>query len=46
MSQCNEGARNTERVEDMWRLSRSVVIPPAIRGVPELGPALARRDRR
>ncbi|XP_032513637.2 rho guanine nucleotide exchange factor 19 isoform X3 [Danaus plexippus] len=46
VSQCNEGARNTERVEDMWRLSRSVVIPPAIRGVPELGPALARRDRR
>ncbi|XP_047528227.1 uncharacterized protein LOC125064947 isoform X5 [Vanessa atalanta] len=46
VSQCNEGARNTERVEEMWRVARDIHVPPALRRAPELGPALSRRDRR
>ncbi|KAG7306945.1 hypothetical protein JYU34_007069 [Plutella xylostella] len=45
VSQCNEGARNTERAEEMWRLSRAIEFPPHVRAPPALGPALRRRDR-
>ncbi|KAL4714041.1 hypothetical protein ACJJTC_008395 [Scirpophaga incertulas] len=43
---CNEGARNTERIEEMWRLSRVVQFPPSVKNAPVLGPACGRRDRR
>ncbi|XP_073944417.1 ephexin isoform X3 [Choristoneura fumiferana] len=46
VSQCNEGARNTERVEEMWRLCRAIEFPPSMRDPPNLGPACSRRDRR
>ncbi|XP_048479568.1 uncharacterized protein LOC105383149 isoform X3 [Plutella xylostella] len=45
VSQCNEGARNTERAEEMWRLCRAIEFPPHVRAPPALGPALRRRDR-
>ncbi|KAG6448704.1 uncharacterized protein LOC115442575 isoform X2 [Manduca sexta] len=46
VSQCNEGARNTERVEEMFRLSQIIEFPPSMRDPPLLGPACGRRDRR
>ncbi|XP_045785650.1 uncharacterized protein LOC123881112 isoform X3 [Maniola jurtina] len=46
VSQCNEGARNTERVEELWRVASDIHVPPALRHAPDLGPALSRRDRR
>ncbi|XP_072944408.1 uncharacterized protein [Epargyreus clarus] len=46
VSQCNEGARNTERVEEMWRLARAIEFPPAVHDPPDLGPACSRRDRK
>ncbi|XP_026742654.1 rho guanine nucleotide exchange factor 5 isoform X1 [Trichoplusia ni] len=46
VSQCNEGARNTERIEEMFRLSKIIEFPPNIRDPPSLGPAISRRDRR
>ncbi|XP_028172175.1 ephexin-1 isoform X2 [Ostrinia furnacalis] len=46
VSQCNEGARNTERVEEMFRLAQIIEFPPHIRDSPLLGPACGRRDRR
>ncbi|XP_028035521.1 uncharacterized protein LOC114246952 isoform X2 [Bombyx mandarina] len=46
VQQCNEGARNTERVEEMYRLARVIEFPAGVRHPPDLGPALARRDRR
>nr|XP_049695399.1 uncharacterized protein LOC110372689 isoform X2 [Helicoverpa armigera] len=46
VSQCNEGARNTERIEEMWRLCRSIEFPAHVRQPPALGPACSRRDRR
>nr|XP_034839810.1 uncharacterized protein LOC117995876 isoform X2 [Maniola hyperantus] len=46
VSQCNEGARNTERVEELWRVASDILVPPALRHAPDLGPALSRRDRR
>lgn len=46
VSQCNEGARNTERIEEMYRLAASIEFPPNIRGAPALGPACGARDRR
>ncbi|CAH2086843.1 unnamed protein product [Euphydryas editha] len=46
VSQCNEGARTTERVEELWRVARAIHVPPALARAPELWPALARRDRK
>ncbi|KAL0893568.1 hypothetical protein ABMA27_013757 [Loxostege sticticalis] len=46
VSQCNEGARNTERIEEMFRLAQIIEFPPHIRDPPLLGPACTRRDRR
>ncbi|CAH0718776.1 unnamed protein product, partial [Brenthis ino] len=46
VSQCNEGARTTERVEELWRVSAAIHVPAALRRAPELAPALARRDRK
>ena len=46
VSQCNEGARSTERLEEMWRVSAAIHVPPALRNAPELAPALSRRDRK
>ncbi|XP_026329596.1 ephexin-1 isoform X2 [Hyposmocoma kahamanoa] len=46
VQQCNEGARNTERIEEMFRLSQSIEFPPSVRDPPSLGPACGRRDRR
>ncbi|XP_035435919.2 uncharacterized protein LOC118266593 isoform X3 [Spodoptera frugiperda] len=46
VSQCNEGARNTERIEEMYRLCASIEFPAHIRDPPCLGPACSRRDRR
>lgn len=46
VQQCNEGARNTERVEEMYRLACVIEFPAGVRHPPDLGPALARRDRR
>ncbi|XP_022819365.1 ephexin-1-like isoform X2 [Spodoptera litura] len=46
VSQCNEGARNTERIEEMYRLCASIDFPAHIRSPPCLGPACSRRDRR
>ncbi|XP_049866678.1 uncharacterized protein LOC126367291 isoform X2 [Pectinophora gossypiella] len=46
VQQCNEGARNTERIEEMFRLAHSIEFPAAVRAPPNLGPACARRDRR
>ncbi|XP_050664230.1 uncharacterized protein LOC126964417 isoform X3 [Leptidea sinapis] len=46
VSQCNEGARNTERVEEMLRLSSQIQFPPHLRSTPDLAPACCRRTRR
>ncbi|CAG9783397.1 unnamed protein product [Diatraea saccharalis] len=46
VSQCNEGARNTERVEEMFRLSQVIEFPPSVRNAPLLGPACSRRDKK
>ncbi|XP_061711876.1 uncharacterized protein LOC133521122 isoform X4 [Cydia pomonella] len=46
VSQCNEGARNTERIEEMFRISQSIEFPPSMRNPPNLGPACSRRDKR
>ncbi|GBP78660.1 Ephexin-1 [Eumeta japonica] len=46
VSQCNEGARNTERIEEMYRLCECIEFPPHMPSPPELGPAVTRRDRR
>ncbi|XP_052748183.1 uncharacterized protein LOC113513781 isoform X2 [Galleria mellonella] len=46
VSQCNEGARNTERVEEMFRVSRTLQFAPHVRSPPQLAPACGRRDRR
>ncbi|XP_075969163.1 ephexin isoform X4 [Anticarsia gemmatalis] len=46
VSQCNEGARNTERIEEMYRLANIIEFPPHIRDPPSLGPACSTRDRR
>lgn len=46
VSQCNEGARNTERIEEMYRLAKIIEFPSSIRAPPSLGPACGRRDRR
>ncbi|KAJ2952521.1 hypothetical protein O0L34_g6837 [Tuta absoluta] len=46
VQQCNEGARNTERIEEMFRLSQSIEFPPNIKDAPSLGPACGRRDKR
>ncbi|CAH2074640.1 unnamed protein product, partial [Iphiclides podalirius] len=46
VSQCNEGARNTERVEEMFRLAAAIEFPAQAADAPLLGPACSRRDRR
>ncbi|XP_068629728.1 rho guanine nucleotide exchange factor 15-like [Battus philenor] len=46
VSQCNEGARNTERVEEMFRLARAIEFPAHVQDAPLLGPACSRRDRK
>ncbi|CAG5011630.1 unnamed protein product [Parnassius apollo] len=46
VSQCNEGARNTERIEEMFRLAKAIEFPPQVRDPPLLGPACSRRDRK
>ncbi|XP_038215325.1 uncharacterized protein LOC119834879 [Zerene cesonia] len=46
VSQCNEGARSTERLEEMWRLSAAIHFPPSLRAAPDLAPACSRRDRK
>ncbi|XP_013182126.1 PREDICTED: ephexin-1-like [Papilio xuthus] len=46
VSQCNEGARNTERVEEMFRLAAAIEFPSHARTAPLLGPACSRRDRK
>ncbi|XP_041977510.1 uncharacterized protein LOC121731895 isoform X2 [Aricia agestis] len=46
VSQCNEGARNTERIEELWRLSQIIEMPSTLRNPPNLGPACSRRDRK
>ncbi|XP_060800415.1 uncharacterized protein LOC106140556 isoform X2 [Amyelois transitella] len=46
VSQCNEGARNTERIEEMFRVARCIEFPGGVRNPPVLGPACCRRDRR
>ncbi|XP_045491190.1 uncharacterized protein LOC123691045 isoform X2 [Colias croceus] len=46
VSQCNEGARSTERLEEMWRLSSVIHFPPSLRAAPDLSPACSRRDRK
>ncbi|XP_059061715.1 uncharacterized protein LOC131854611 isoform X2 [Achroia grisella] len=46
VSQCNEGARNTERIEEMFRVSRMLQFAPHVRSPPQLAPACGRRDRR
>ncbi|RVE54985.1 hypothetical protein evm_000352 [Chilo suppressalis] len=46
VSQCNEGARNTERVEEMFRLAHAIEFPAHVRNPPLLGPACSRRDKR
>ncbi|CAK1552618.1 unnamed protein product [Leptosia nina] len=46
VSQCNEGARNTERLEEMFRLSCIIHFPPSLQHVPNIAPACDRRDRK
>ncbi|XP_053625868.1 uncharacterized protein Exn isoform X3 [Plodia interpunctella] len=46
VSACNEGARNTERVEEMFRVSRAIEFPAHVRNAPLLGPACSRRDKK
>ncbi|KPJ07964.1 Ephexin-1 [Papilio machaon] len=46
VSQCNEGARNTERVEEMFRLAAAIEFPSHAHTAPLLGPACSRRDRK
>ncbi|XP_045515496.1 uncharacterized protein LOC123708702 isoform X2 [Pieris brassicae] len=46
VSQCNEGARNTERLEEMFRLSSVIHFPPVLKHAPNVAPACDRRDRK
>lgn len=46
VSECNEGARNTERIEEMYRLANIIEFPPHIGHPPSLGPACGTTDRR